>query len=172
MNYLRCGFGVSTGKFLGFLVKKSGIEVDKNNAQAVFDTSPPRNTTKLQSLLGKINFLRRFISNLSGKIIVFSPFLKLKKEENFKWEEEHQQTFDETKRYLANPPVLTLPSQNAPVKLYILASNDTIGNMLCQEDNLGNERAFCYLSRVLNDAKTRYNFIEKLCLSLFFLAQS
>ena len=34
--------------------------------------------TELQFLLGKINFIRRFISNLSKKVLSFSPLLKLK----------------------------------------------------------------------------------------------
>ena len=168
MNPLKCGFGVSTGKFLGFLVKKNGIEVDKNKAQAIFDTRPPRNKKELQSLLGKINFLRRFISNLSGKVRVFSPLLRLKKEEEFKWGHEHQQAFDQIKIYLSNPPILTPPRPGFPLKLYISASDDTIGSMLCQEFEDGVERAIYYLSRILNDAETRYSYIEKLCLSLYF----
>ena len=40
--------------------------------------------------------------------------------------------------------------------------------MLCQEYDDGIERVVFYLSRVLNDAETRYTFIEKLCLSLYF----
>ena len=168
MNPVKCGFGVSAGKFLGFLVKKTGIEIDKNKAQAIFDTVPPRNKKELQSLLGKINFLRRFISNLSGRIKIFSPLLKLKSEEVFKWEKEHQEAFDQIKRYLSNPPILPPPKSGFPLKLYISASNDTIGSMLCQEYDDGIERVIYYLSRILNDAETRYTFIEKLCLSLHF----
>nr|KYP53985.1 hypothetical protein KK1_000150 [Cajanus cajan] len=53
------------------------------------ETKPPSNKKELQSLLGKVNFLRRFISNLSGKTKVFSPLLRLKKEQEFRWNEEH-----------------------------------------------------------------------------------
>jgi hypothetical protein len=35
--------------------------------------------------------------------------------------------------------------------------------MLAQEDENGDEKAIYYLSRVLNDAETRYSSIEKLC---------
>lgn len=47
-------------------------------------------------------------------------------------------------------------------------SDVTLGSMLTQEDENGVERAFYYLSRVLNDEKTIYNMIEKLCLCLYF----
>jgi hypothetical protein len=63
--------------------------------------------------------------------MVFSPLLKLKKREDFKWENKHQQAFDEIKKCLANPPVVIRPSQNTPLKLYISTSDDTIGSMLC-----------------------------------------
>lgn len=52
--------------------------------------------------------------------------------------------------------------------LYISVSNVTIGSMLAQEDDNGVERSIYYLSRVLNDAETRYNMIEKLCICLYF----
>ena len=39
----------------------------------------------LQKFLGKINYLRRFISNLSGKIDAFTPILRLKNEAEFTW---------------------------------------------------------------------------------------
>jgi hypothetical protein len=48
----------------------------------------PANKTELQSLIGKINFIRRFISNLSGKIKAFSPLLKLKADQEFRWGDE------------------------------------------------------------------------------------
>ncbi|KAK2389329.1 hypothetical protein QL285_062925 [Trifolium repens] len=118
--------------------------------------------------LGKVNFLRRFISNLSGKAQAFSPLLRLKKDDPFKWNEEHQKAFDDIKDYLIKPPVLMPPNRNKAMKLYIAASEKTIGSMLAQEDDNGIENAVYYHSRVLNDAETRYTAIEKLCLCLYF----
>ena len=40
---------------------------------------------ELQMFLGKVNYLRRFISNLSGKIDAFTPILRLKNEAEFTW---------------------------------------------------------------------------------------
>lgn len=65
MNPLKCAFGVIAGNFLGFLVHQKGIEVDKAKADAILTTQPPTNKEELQQFLGKVNFLRRFISNLS-----------------------------------------------------------------------------------------------------------
>ncbi|KAK2382415.1 hypothetical protein QL285_069951 [Trifolium repens] len=168
MNPLKCAFCVHAGDFLGFVVHKKGIEINQNKTKAILETKPPSTKKQLQSLLGKINFLRRFISNLSGKAQTFSPLLRLKKDDPFKWNEEHQKAFDDIKSYLIKPPVLMPPSRNKAMKLYIAASDKTIGSMLAQEDDNGIENAVYYLSRVLNDAETRYTAIEKLCLCLYF----
>ncbi|WJX89440.1 hypothetical protein P8452_71439 [Trifolium repens] len=156
------------GDFLGFVVHKKGIEINQNKTKAILETKPPSTKKQLQSLLGKINFLRRFISNLSGKAQAFSPLLRLKKDDPFKWNQEHQKAFDDIKEYLIKPPVLMPPSRNKAMKLYIATSDKTIGSMLAQEDDNGIENAVYYLSRVLNDAETRYTAIEKLCLCLYF----
>jgi len=54
------------------------------------------------------------------------------------------------------------------MKLYITASDNTIGSVLAQEDENGVESAIYYLSRVLNDVETRYHPSEKLCICLYF----
>ena len=66
-----------------FFIHQKGIEVDKNKVKAILETSPPKNKKQLQSLLGKMNFLKGFISNLSRKTKMFSPLLKLKDEVEF-----------------------------------------------------------------------------------------
>ena len=77
MNPLKCAFGVKAGNFLGFFVHNRGIEIAKNKAKAIMQAKPPTNK-ELQRLLGQINFLRRFISNVAGRTKAFSPLLKLK----------------------------------------------------------------------------------------------
>jgi hypothetical protein len=90
MNPNKCAFGVSAGEFLGFLVHEGGIEVDKRSMKAIDEVVPPANLKELQSLLGKINFVRRFISNLSQKVLSFSPLLRVKKDQNFVWGDEQK----------------------------------------------------------------------------------
>jgi len=149
-------------------VHKKGIKINQNKTKAIMETKAPSTKKELQSLLGKINFLERFISNISGKTQAFSPLLRLKKEDVFKWEPEHQKAFEEIKSYLTNPPILSPLLIDRGMKLYITASECTIGSMLAQEDENSVERAIYHLSRVLNDAETRYHPSEKLCLCLYF----
>ncbi|XP_021826273.1 uncharacterized protein LOC110767132 [Prunus avium] len=170
MNPKKCAFGVTAGNFLGFLVHQRGIEVDKNKATAIMAAPPPRTKKELQSFLGKVNFLRRFISNLAGKIRPLSPLLKLKDTERFVWGTEHQVALDDIKKYLSQPPVLMPPKRGKPLRLYILASEGSIGCLLAQNNESGREQAVHYLSRTLNTAELNYSPIEKLCLALYFAA--
>ena len=168
MNILKCAFGVRACNFLGFVVHKKGIKINENKTKAILETKVPSTKKEFQCLLGKINFLRRFISNLSGKTQTFSPLLQLKKEEMFRWDPEHQKAFDEIKSYLTSPPNILPPIKIRVMKLYIASSELTIGSMLAEEDENGAEIAIYYLSRVLNDGKIRYHPIKKLCLYLYF----
>jgi hypothetical protein len=75
-------------RILGIFGPRRGIEVGKKSMKAIDEVVPPTNLKELQSLLGKINFVRRFISNLSQKVLPFSPLLKLKKDQKFTWGDE------------------------------------------------------------------------------------
>ncbi|KAM2867364.1 hypothetical protein COP2_023291 [Malus domestica] len=170
MNPAKYAFGVSAGNFLGFLVHHRGIEVDDNKAHTIINEPPPTTKKQLQSLLNKINFLRRFITNLAGKMKVFSTFLKLKDSDIFKWRSEHQEAFMQIKVSLTTPPVLVLPRRGQPLKLYISTVEESISCLLAQDKDVGREQAIFYLSRNLNPPEINYSVVEKLCLALFFAA--
>jgi hypothetical protein len=70
---------------------------------------PPTTKRELQQLIGEINFVRRFISNLSGRIEPFMDLVKIKADEEFCWGAEKRRAFKEIKEYLARPPVLVPP---------------------------------------------------------------
>jgi hypothetical protein len=59
------------------------------------------------------------------------------------------------------------PMDGIPFWLYITAEDAVIGAILMQVME-GKEHIITYLSWRLIDDKTRYSFIEKLCLSLFY----
>ena len=67
MNPNKCAFGVSARQFLGFMVHERGIEVGQKSIKAIDEAVPPTTKTELQSLLGKINFIRRFILDMSER---------------------------------------------------------------------------------------------------------
>ncbi|XP_070667906.1 uncharacterized protein [Malus domestica] len=161
MNPKKCAFGVRAGNFLGFLVHQRGVEVDKNKSRAIMESPSPTNKVQLQRLLGKINFLRRFIANLAGKIQPLTPLLRLKDKEKFEWGPPHQQAFDSIKAYLTYPPVLVPPQRGKPLKLYISASEKSIGSLLAQNNEGGKEQAVYYLSRILTEVETSFQYVPQ-----------
>ncbi|CAL2229696.1 unnamed protein product [Prunus armeniaca] len=91
-------------------------------------------------------------------------------EQTFKWEEQHQQAFEEIKHYLSNPLVLFPSKRGRPLKLYVSASEVSIGSLLVQDNKEGKEQAVYYLSRTLTEVERKYSAIERLCLGLYFTA--
>ena len=170
MNPAKYAFSVSASNFLGFLVYHRGIEIDENKAQAIINAPPPMTKKQLQSLLGQINFLRRFIANSVGKMKVFSTLLKLKDSDKFEWRDEHQVAFTQIKVSLTTPLVLVPPRRDKPLKLYISAAEESIGYLLAQDNDAGREQVIFYLSQSLNSPEINYSPVEKLCLALFLAA--
>jgi hypothetical protein len=83
MNPLKCVFGVLASKFLRFIIHEHGIEIDPMKIESINKVLPPQCKNDMQKFLGKLNYLRRFIFNLSGKISAFAPILRLKNQAEF-----------------------------------------------------------------------------------------
>ncbi|KAM2661039.1 hypothetical protein EV2_023392 [Malus domestica] len=132
MNPLKCAFGVTSGKFLGFIVKHRGIEVDQSKIKAIQSMPEPRNMHELKSLQGRLAFIRRFISNLAGRCQPFSRLMK--KDVPFVWDKACNNAFESIKKYLSSPPVLGAPVPGKPLILYITAQESSVGALLAQEN--------------------------------------
>ena len=76
MNPLKCAFRVSSGKFLGFLVHSKGIDVDPAKAPTIATMKPPTTVKELESFLGKVSYIRRFILGLASITSDFAKLLK------------------------------------------------------------------------------------------------
>src|SRR6185436_6286697 len=101
------------------MVHERGIEISQKTILAIDKVEAPTTKVELQSLIGKINFIPKFISNLSEKIQPFSSLLKLPADQEFVWGEEHQKALDAINHYLVNPPVLVPLQKHKPFKLYL-----------------------------------------------------
>ena len=97
---------------MGFMVSQRGIEVNLEKIRAIMELEPLKTVKEVQSLNGKIAALNRFVSKATDKCLPF--FRTLRK--SFKWTDECQKAFEDLKRYLSSPPLLSHPNQ---VKNYI-----------------------------------------------------
>ena len=82
LNATKCTFGVSSGKFLGFLVNYRGIKANPEKISALLNIRAPNTVNEVQKLTGMVAALNRFISRCSDRCHPF--FLALKGGKQFK----------------------------------------------------------------------------------------
>ena len=98
LNTSKCAFGVTAGKFLGFMGSQRGIKVNPKKVRAIMEIAPPKTVKEVQSLNGKIAALNRFVSRAMDKCLPFFHTLK----RPFEWTDECQQAFENLKVYLSD----------------------------------------------------------------------
>ena len=162
LNPDKCALGVPVGKFLGFIVRKRGIEFDPSKIKAIQELPPLKTKKEVMSFLGRLNQTSRLIAQST---VVFEPIFKLlKKDPSTKWTEECRIAFDAIKNYLSNPPVLVPPREGSPLLLYLSVSDNTFGCVLGQHDETGKkERAIYYISKKFTPYDSRYALLERTC---------
>ena len=131
LNPGKCAFGVTAGKFLGFMVSQRGIEANPDKIRAIIEMAPPRNVKEVQSLNGKVAALNRFVSRVTDKCLPF--FRTLKK--YFEWMAKCQQVFEDLKTYLSSPPLLSPSQPEEELFLYLAVSSTTISATLVKEED-------------------------------------
>ena len=88
------------------MVSQRGIEVEPNKIKAIVEMKPPRTEKEIQGFLGRIQYINRFIAQLT---MTCEPiFQLLKKEVPTVWNEQCQEAFEKIKNYLTKPPILVL----------------------------------------------------------------
>lgn len=161
LNPTKCAFGVSSGKFLGFLVSHRGIKANPEKVKAVLEMQHPRTTKQLQQLTERIAALNRFISRSTDKCF---PFFKILRNA-FIWSKECEEAFGNLKEYLMNLPLLSRLSEGEILYLYLAVSLSAVSSTLVREE-AAVQRPVYFTSKALYGAEERYPQIEKFAFAL------
>ncbi|KAG8472581.1 hypothetical protein CXB51_034367 [Gossypium anomalum] len=167
LNPAKCTFEARSGKLLGFIVNEKRIEIDPDKVKAIQELLPPRTQEEVRGFLGRLNYIARFISQLTEKC---DPIFRLLMKHNpGVWDEECQRTFDKVKHYLFNTLMLMPPCPDEPLILYLAVFENSMGCVLGQHDESEKkEKAIYYLNKKFTDCEKRYSPIEKLCYALIW----
>ena len=128
LNPSKCAFGISAGKFLGFMVSQRGIEVSPDQVKAVMETPPPRSKKELQRLTSKLVALGRFIARFTNELQPF--FLAIRKAGTTGWTDSCQSAFEKIEYYLTQPPILSSPLPGEKLHMYLAVSEWAISAVL------------------------------------------
>ena len=128
MNPSMCAFGVSSRKFLGFLVHQIGIDLDPTKAKAIAALNLPATLKELRSFVGKVSYLRRFILGLAE---ILKPLVKkTKKGVAFVWCDQCEKAFKKIQVILTDPHTMVTPSPGKSFLLYIANMEQSLGALL------------------------------------------
>ena len=104
------------GTFLGFVISPEGITIELGRIEAIKAIVLPHNKKCMQSFLGKINFVRRFIFDFIEIVKTLQEMIK--KDFNFKWTNERREVSEKIKEAIAKAPTLWIPNFNNEFILY------------------------------------------------------
>ena len=76
LNPAKCAFGVSAGRFLGFMMTQRGIEANPAQLKAILEPPAPSSRKGVQQLTGRLAALGRFISRFIDRLKPFFTTLK------------------------------------------------------------------------------------------------
>ena len=121
----------------------------------------PRTVKDIQKLTGRIAALNRFVSRATDKCLPFFKTLK----KAFAWIDECEAAFQDLKRYLSNPPLLSSSKEGENLYLYLAVSNTAVSAaLICEEAK--KQLPVYYVSQAFQGAKSNYPRIEKIAFAL------
>ena len=144
LNPNKCAFGVSSGKFLGFMVSHRGIKANPDKIRATLDMKPSQNVKEVQSLTGRVAALNRFVSKAIDKCL---PFFKVLRKA-FEWTDDCQRAFEDLKAYLTSAPLLSPSVLGEELYLYLAVTLHAVSSALIKEEGRVHKPVY-YTSRAL-----------------------
>ena len=136
---------------LGHIVSSKEVRIDPRRVEAIQTLTLPRSKKEVQVFLGKINFLRRFVSNFAE--LVRHTTTMLRKGNEVKWTAEPRESFIQIKKALTEAPVLISPDYSKDLLIFSFASCDKIATVLLQRNDQGREKPIAFYNKALRDAE-------------------
>jgi hypothetical protein len=95
---------------LGFIVSKEGVSIDPSRVKNIYEIPFPHNKKSMQSFLGQINFVKRFIPNFTQTVLPLQHMIR--KDTIFKWNTIEKESFNSIKKAIIQAPSLLSPNYN------------------------------------------------------------
>ena len=107
-----------------------GIYAGNMKMKAIMEMPQPTNKKDIQRLLGLVNYVAKFLPNVSE---ITSPLREiLKKDVIFSWESNQQKSFEQIKKLIASAQCVNLYDVNKDVVLEVDAFKTGLGAVLIQ----------------------------------------
>ena len=161
LNVKKCKFRLDHISYVGHEFTSRGLLPDSSKIEAIKNMPAPTDVAGVQRFLGAVNYLHKFIENLSEKTAALRQLLH--KDTAWTWEDHHQKCFDSLKNELCHAPTLKYFNPAKQVKLTVDSSKSGLG-AACLQD----EAPIAYASRSLTSAELNYAQIEKELLAATF----
>eukprot|EP00253_Pinus_taeda_P036430 PITA_36430 len=159
LNPKKSFFALDQGKLLGFIVSKDGIYIDLDRIKEIFEIPFPHNKKSMQSFLGQINFVKRFVLDFSQIILPLQTMIK--KNSVFKWESLEKEAFELIKQSIINALALNTPKFSNHFTLYTIASDCSYVAVLTQINDHDLEAPISFYSSNLQGVELNYFEVEK-----------
>jgi hypothetical protein len=143
--------------------------VDPSKIAIIVDLPPPTSVKQLCTALGHIGYYRKFIK---GYAQITTPMEKLlKKDCQFGWTDECQQSFDMLKQKMVTTPILFFPEWSKEFHVHINASSIELGLILAQPGEGEIDHLLSFASRKLSTTEINYTTTEREGLAMVYALQ-
>jgi hypothetical protein len=159
LNPKKSLFAMKEGRLLGHIVSAEGVKIDPSRVEAIQTLAIPRSRKEVQYFLGKINFLRRFVSNFVEVVKLITSMLR--KENEVRWTSESRNSFEKMKKTLIEALVIISPDYSKDFLIFSFASSYTVAVVLLQTNEARLEQPIAYFSIALRDVEVRYDIMDK-----------
>ena len=154
LNKEKCRFGEKQIVVLGHVVSGDGVKADPSKVSAVRDMPIPRNTKELQSYLGMVTYLGKFVHNLSELIVPLRSLLN--KDAVWSLQQPQIAAINTLKEVLTKTPVLGFYNPASHTRVSVDASSHGLGAILEQKDADEIWKPIAFASRSLTSAERTY----------------
>ena len=159
MNFVKCQIRKNRVSYVGHMITEHGLEPSRDKVPALTEMAAPTSKEEVRRFLGMIQYLAKFIPDLSAKDAPLRQLLK--KEVGFHWSRAQQESFRTLKDCCSKAPVLAQYDKDKKLTIQCDTSSTALGGVLMQDG-----RPVAYTSWALTQTEQGYVQIEKETLAI------